>query len=104
MPWPRCSSRTGLPEARLGDAALEHVEERHLALHQLHPSGRRVEPGRAIDLRELLVPAGPGRPLESERVALDGRRIEVAFDRPRRDPLAARLADLAEVDGRTVGR
>src|SRR5690606_31643113 len=81
----------------------EAVEQGDLTLDELRAGGRRVEPLEAIDLGERRELAGPGRPLDLERVARRRRRVEVALDRPRPDHLA-RLADLAEIDRLAVGQ
>src|SRR3954465_3778383 len=85
------------------DRALERVEQRPLALDQLAPRGRHVEPGGAVDLGELADHAGARRPLELEGGAPHGVGVEVGFDGPRRHALATRLADGAEVE-RRAGR
>src|SRR5262249_19404385 len=70
-------------------------DERALALENLRARLVRREPLRAVDLRTLHA-AAPGRPFQLEGVGSQGHGIEVAFERPGGDDLAAALHDLAE--------
>src|SRR5919202_2704772 len=55
------------------------------------------EPAGAVDLRELLHPPRPRRPLDREGVRAHDRRVEVALERPRAHALAAALAHLPQL-------
>ena len=83
---------------RRPDGVDQAVDERGLGVDQLLPGLRRRVPPGAVDLRVRTGPAGPGRPLDGEGPALDGRRVEVAPDRPRPHVFSAALDHLAEVD------
>src|SRR4051812_3052469 len=85
------------------DFPLEQVEERPLALDELASRDGGVEPLGAVDLGELLPTARVRWPLQRECRAPDGRRVELALDRPRPDALAAGLAQLTQVE-RPAGR
>src|SRR5262249_52082920 len=69
----------------------QFVEQGDLALVNLLAGGSEREPGRAVDLRELLPAAGARRPFHRKQVAPDGRRIAVGPDGPGADDLAAGL-------------
>ncbi len=62
----------------------EVVEEPALRRHDGLARRRQVEPGGAVHLRELRLPARTRRPLHRERVARDGRRRRSRAPRPRR--------------------
>src|SRR4030095_16272876 len=88
----------GVPEASLARVApFDAVQERGLCGIDLHARLAQVEPGDAIDLRELPDTSRPGRPLHLERVAHGGLGVEIPLDRPSQDALAGLLTDLAEL-------
>src|SRR5439155_7914563 len=95
---PACS-RAGFAEV-----LTQPVEERRLGGEE--PLARLVEPepGRPVDLRELLRPARARRPFELERVAAHRLRVEVALRRPGPDELATALAHLPQLDQRSLGQ
>src|SRR4029079_4263382 len=57
--------------------------------------GRR-KPCRAVDFRKRRPAPALGWPLQLELIRLESRRVEVAFDRPGGDDLAARLDQIPE--------
>src|SRR5712671_1079060 len=99
-----CQNLSATPCPRRGDRALsaecclEPIDERYLRLLDPPPSLLHVEPLDPIDLGEDLPTARAWRPGELEGVAHGGRRIQIPFDRPAVDDLAALLDDAAELD------
>src|SRR5690349_15498943 len=75
-----------------GEQPFELVEKPELAFQNLRARAGDIEPADAIDLRKERDPPGLRRPFHREAVAAEGSRIEVAFDGPRVDQLAGRLA------------
>src|SRR6516165_8004705 len=70
---------------------LQPRDERALARENLLPRFFRRKPSGAIDLGESRLAAALGRPLDLECVRSDRGRIEIAFDRPGGNDLAALL-------------
>src|SRR5260221_10367952 len=73
------------------EQSLQLVQKTELALSDLDPRGREVEPGGAIDLGEFLSVAGLGRPFHLEGIAADRIGIAVALDGPSMHNLSAGL-------------
>src|SRR4051812_40777455 len=84
------------PSAHRGEVLLEPIQQRHLARDQAQAGVLDREPGGAVDLRELLNPPGPRRPLELEGVAHRGGHVQVTARRPHGQRLRARLAQLPQ--------
>lgn len=87
----------------LGQAVGECVERGPLTGDDLVVGGLGVEPCGAVDLRELTDAARAAWPLQFEGAGLNGRRLEVALERPDGDCLAAGLPETAELDQFAVG-
>ena len=82
---------------------LDLVQQRHLRGVDLLPRRRQVEELGAVNFRELhLLPRLRGS-LHLERVAPNGRGVEVAFHRPRVDRLPTLLLHGGERDKATGG-
>src|SRR3954464_8223177 len=95
--WARCG-RAAVKERLSRDCRQQPGDELALSREDFPAGGGGGEPFRAVDFRKRrLVPAA-GRPFQLEFVRLQGRRVEVAFDRPGRDGLAAGLDDVAETE------
>ena len=73
------------------DLRIHFVEQRDLSLMDLAPSIGEIEPGGAVNLRKLPNLARAGWPLQRERVAVNRGGVDVRFDCPNVDQLAARL-------------
>ena len=85
------------------ERGFEALQQRDLGRLDPDPRLGRVEPTDPVDLRDGHDPAGLRRPLEIERVRPCHGRIQVAFDRPRVDDLAALLDDGSQLEQRPVG-
>jgi hypothetical protein len=81
----------------------ELLERRHLTPDEPLASPVERHPLRAVDLGEAARPARSPRPLHLELVARDPRRVEVALAGEDDDALAARLAELAQLEDGAVG-
>src|SRR6516162_4510544 len=78
------------------------IQERSLSLHDPPPRLVERKPGDPIDLGNRLKPAGAAWPFQLEGAGDDGGRVEISFNRPRGNQLAARLPDLPERDQRSI--
>src|SRR5215467_11618289 len=97
------SNREGCTESlRTGkhgsDLRSQLLEQGYLTSEDLPPRLVEGEPGRPIDLGEILEAPRAARPLEREGVAADGRGVTVTLEGPGRHHLAARLLHRREGD------
>src|SRR5690606_4661225 len=94
------ATREGSSERVLRQA----VEKRRLRLDDHLTRPVQPEPRHPVQLRELLRPPRPRRPLHLERPRHDRLRVDVPLHGPRRHHLAAGLAHLAQRDRLPVRR
>ena len=87
---------------RGGLVTWQAIQERSLSLH--YPPPRLVErkPGDPINFGNCLKPARAAWPFQLEGAGDDRGRVEISFNRPRGNQLAARLPDLPERDQRAI--
>ena len=83
----------GRPEAGRGrrEHAVELGQERQLIRDDLAAAGGEIEPLQAVDLGEAARLARAWGPFHREAVAGEAARVEIPFDRPGMDDLAALL-------------
>src|SRR5215831_3323992 len=86
------------PGGNGSDLRSQLLEQGYLTSEDLPPRLVEGEPGRPIDLREILEAPRAARPFEREGIAADGRSVAVALESPGRDHLAARLLYRCEGD------
>ena len=78
---------------RAAQLRFQRVEQRQLAWKHQRASLVQAHPARLDNFRKTLASPAFRRPFDLELIRLDGRRIEIAFDREGFDDLAARLTD-----------
>ena len=82
---------------RPGILSPQPIEERGLGGDELAAPGRKVEPGRSVDLGEQLPTSGTRWPFQFELVAAHRVDVEIRLDRPGDHHFAVTLTHLAQL-------